>query len=215
MERHDLLVLTGYGREYAWTSRKQPRQSDRTLWQKYAGVPAIFTGQAEGELLHIGFSLPLRNGPARYRIGSSVPIVGVERVLSVWDIPNHTSLSGNLGSVLDSLLDEGVRCGLNLGLFGAAALHMVTGLPYLHRASDLDLLVGLAPWGELEHFHAFLFETESCFGVRIDAELKIGTHQYIKFNELFQEQRTILVKGGLEPKLLSRQAIMEVIHRQG
>jgi phosphoribosyl-dephospho-CoA transferase len=73
--------------------------------------------------------------------------------------------------------------GMNLGVWGSAALEIYTGLPYTHNDSDLDLLVAATSRESLCRFLEEIKVLEERFGLRIDAEVDLpggfGVHRKI------------------------------------
>ena len=204
LERHTLLFLTAAGREEAWSLRSSFSEEDRDCWSAYPDIPAIFTGRTDAHgRLQIGFSFPRRTGAVRCRMASRVSAQGAAGAVTPWEAARMSAVQTGLIGDLVRRLKEAAGAGVRLGIFGAAALQAVTGLPYLHSGSDLDIVLRVSSRRQLEAFWPRVRELESGLGVPIDAEVRLGPRQYAKCKELFSAQCTVLMKGG-EPYLLSR-----------
>lgn len=214
-QRHDLLVLSSRGREYAWEHRESPAEADSLLWRTYPDIPAIFTGQyslEENNLLRIGFSYPMRTAAGRCRIAAYVPQDLILRVISPWELlKNVPAGTGALAEALAYLRAQALDLRIPLGMFGSAALQKVTGFDYLHARSDLDLVVGMSGAEQLQAFGQAMYLAEKQFNVHVDAELKLSRFQYVKLKELLCTQKTVMIKGGTEPQLMSRREIWDLI----
>lgn len=213
IERHSLLYLSPAGRAQARECRVLVRESDASLWERYAAIPAIYAGRrTEDGLLQVGFSYPERENGRRVRIAAAVEEEHILSTHSPWEIA--AKAMGKSGTIGDQMRGIAACCaqeGLRLGLFGAAAMETETGLAYLHRKSDLDLLVDHAPYDRLWEFYTALSEWEYENGSRCDVELRLADRCYCKLCELLRPQSTLLCRGGAEPVLLSRRAALEML----
>ena len=213
LERHSLLTLSGRGREEAERNRVLLLETDAAVWAQYPAIPAIFTGRYTPEgLLRIGFSYPVRDGKRRVRIASAVSETEVLSAQSPWEIAAEVAEQPTpLGTRLRQIRAIAENRGVRLGLFGAAAMEGATGLGYLHRESDLDLLADRAPLPVLKAFMGALADWEVETGSRSDAELRLSNTCYCKLRELLREQSTVLCRGGDEPMLLSRRIMLSML----
>ena len=211
--RHDLLFLTEQGRKTAWENRFIPNTEDREPWEQFSNIPAIFRTQrtkTPADWVDVGFSYPLRRNGTRYRIAASVPRMEVIRRITPWEISAPVQSGGMPALILAWTLQEtAASMGIRIGFFGSAALQIVTGEAYLHPDSDLDLLLDRAPPQQLQAYLKLTQIAERRMRGRTDIELHIGNGQFIKLKELFQEQKTILVKSSQGPTLVSRRRILE------
>lgn len=214
-QRHDFVYLDAVGRAQAWQNRQPGPEWDDRCWLESSNIPAIYTGRTMpgcSESLQLGFSFPARRNGVRCRFATYVPLQTILRIVTPWEtIHMEGELTGGIREGLDRLQATAQTLGIQLGLFGSTALQKVTGLPYLHPNSDLDILLDLAPISALETFAQELERLEGCIGLSTDAELRIQNGQYVKFKELFLDQKTILVKGGAQPELLSRREVWTTI----
>lgn len=206
--RHDLLILSEEGRAEGWRNREVPRDHDEALWSAYPDLPAICTGYRSPEdptLLRVGFSFPERVQGMRQRIASYVSAGNIISVCTPWEIARYRDrLEGRMGDFFRSLYDTADALSLRLGVFGSTAMQLATGLPYLHDASDLDLVLDHASEDTARAFACELAVCEERFSLRADVELRLDAACYAKLKELCSDQLTVLTKGGDEPKLISR-----------
>lgn len=214
-QRHDLLFLSAKGRELARQNGEPGPEWVERCWTEYPTVPAICTGRTAADdpnLLRVGFSYPLRKNGVRCRLAAYLPVQTITRTVTPWEAARSgRPLKGPFEDCFHRLRTAARNAGIPFGLFGSSALARVTGLPYLYKDSDLDILLGAAPPGLLEPFVRTLDDVQRDTGIRIDGELRIDHRQFVKFRELFQDRKTVLVKGGPEPQLLSRRAIWDML----
>lgn len=215
--RHDLLILTPAGAQFMW-ERRTGLYPDPCAWSGRAGLikrlPAITRRYpAAGKLVPVGVSLPVRIESARCRMASYVPLHEVREIITPWQaVKKCAEMPCPAGNFIDDLLDASACCDLDVGVFGSAALQAVTGLPYLHGGSDLDLVVR-GRWPEkLRRFEVILRQTENRHGIRADVEFDIGNGYYIKLRELLSGGETVLAKGRQTPELLRCCEIWEYLH---
>jgi malonate decarboxylase holo-[acyl-carrier-protein] synthase len=103
---------------------------------------------------------------------------------------------------------------LTLGVWGSAALEIETGRAYTHQQSDLDLL--FLPQGNMTRdilgaCLAELVKKEQLFGIRIDAELRLGNGYGISLKELLAEGAAVLGKGRNNAILIQKAELFEGI----
>ena len=164
---------------------------------------------APGELIPVGVSLPIRRDGGRWRMASQVPLDGVTQAISAVQAAEMCA-EGSLpfSRLMAHLLRQAPRYGAAAGLFGSAALETVTGLPYCHAGSDLDVLLLPQEDADLPALGGLLRRLEEKWGLRIDAEVALGNERYGKLAELLSGSGTILVKGGSAPVLCSTRAVL-------
>ncbi len=209
LERHSLLRLSQEGYDQAWANHSAVYGNPTELWPKYQALPAIYTGRSTSNgLLRIGFSYPVLQGSSRCRIASDVDARFVEEAISPWVITTKAEKVFQDVYVVNALARQyGIAC----GIFGAAAMEIETGLPYLHRNSDLDVVIKCTNQKPLKAFYTDLLSKEQEYSFRADVELQLSEQYYCKLKELFATQHTVLCKGGEEPVLLSRRAALALL----
>ena len=196
--RHTLLHLSRAGEESLWLRRETVYPDPaawEAVWERFRGIPVITRRRAApGELIPVGVSLPIRRDGGRWRMASQVPLDGVTKAVSAVQAAEMCA--------------QAPRYGAAAGLFGSAALEAVTGLPYCHAGSDLDVLLLPREGVDLPALGGLLRRLEEKWGLRIDAEVALGSGRYGKLAELLSGSGTILVKGGSAPVLCSTRAVL-------
>lgn len=214
-ERHNLIFLSPQGQAYAWDRREQPTADDeryRTLFFTLPGICRVSPPKTAEHMAALGFSLPIRRKENRIRIASQAPKSEILQVLTPWEIPRLIPrLPEPAGSVLRQLDQAARNRKIAFGIFGSAALQSVTGYPYLHPSSDLDVVISSAPKENILDFYRELNDISRHSSFSIDVELKLDATSYIKLHELMGGARTVLSKGTTSPRLLSSQAIWNTI----
>lgn len=214
LHRHDLVFLSPAGQRYAWTHRTV-QAGDEALQPCFSRLPGICRVQPPElppSITALGFSLPIRCQESRWRIAAQCPRAEIQRVLTPWDIPAYLPhLPHPARAALLQLAQAADGCGVPFGVFGSAALQAVTGLPYLHSHSDLDVVIGTAPVPQIKAFYAQLLALSQRVSMHIDGELMLNDSCYLKLHELMQGQKTVLAKGGPQPRLISCQEIWDTM----
>lgn len=219
-KRHDLVWVSDASREamylqLASRGSSWPEEEIRRLaLEGYEGVqvPGIVRRQdIDDEGLGIGLASPFRQDGMRMRMAASVQVSEIEETLDpfqvagLFDEVEHRDLPvfHALGEVLEAARSIGVTC----GVFGSAALELVTGLPYCHDDSDIDVIVRYEDLGLTGRFHERLCCLESVSGVRVDAELELCDGSAVKLKEFFSSSESVLVKGFDDVRLLDRDEV--------
>lgn len=213
-ERHTLLFLSKAGEERLWL-QKERIYPDSAAWSavrdRLRGIPVITRRRAApGEPIPVGMSLPIRQDGGRWRMASQVTLEGVVKAVSAAQAAERCA-EGALpfSPVIAELLQRAPLYGFAVGLFGSAALETVTGLPYCHAGSDLDVLLLPRENADLPAIGALLRRLEEKWSLRIDAEVALGGERYGKLAEILSGTGTILVKGGIYPVLCSTRTALE------
>ena len=213
-KRHTLLKLTNTGTGLVWANREALYPGEvawADMWPRFYGLPVITRRQVlPGEAIPVGLSLPIRQDGGRYRLASCVPASEVESAVS----PTQAAelCAGRtlpVSGLVAELLCDAPSLGVSVGIFGSAALEAVTGLPYRHAGSDLDVLLIPGDMPDLPALAGLLQRLEENYQLSIDAELALGEIQYVKLKELCTGSRTVLVKGGQTPVLCSSRSVLE------
>lgn len=213
-KRHTLLKLTNTGTGLVWANREALYPGEvawADMWPRFYGLPVITRRQVlPGEAIPVGLSLPIRQDGGRYRLASCVPASEVESAVS----PTQAAelCAGRtlpVSGLVAELLCDAPSLGVSVGIFGSAALEAVTGLPYRHAGSDLDVLLIPRDVPDMPALAGLLQRLEENYQLSIDAELALGEIQYVKLKELCTGSRTVLVKGGQTPVLCSSRSVLE------
>lgn len=214
-ERHDLLFLSDEGMHIAGLYCSNSQLEYSALLEQFPFLPAICktqSGLANKGWIEIGYSFPIRSGNMRKRISSQVPQSEIIKKYTPWQaIQFATDREWRVRDFLLSIQSDPKCENIHMGLFGSAALEAVTGLPYLHSRSDIDLVLRPAPEDVLRAFEYRLSVVEQTFGIRADAELMFSAGKYVKLKELLGKQSTALVKGSHNPHLMLCQEIWKVM----
>ncbi len=224
--RHDLVCLASWARrgmlvqvlggEGAW-----PKDEVRRLvTDGYDGVmvPGIVRRQEErAKGLCIGLSSPYRCDGMRLRVSASVPRSGVTLVRDPYQVAGLATLDGHRPLPAFAALRACMRAArerqMVCGVFGSAALELVTGLPYCHETSDVDVLV---PYRDLDatlRFHEALLDVEERLGIRVDAELELADGFAVKLKEFCSDSGSVLAKGFNDVRLFSKEEAVVMNHR--
>ena len=211
--RHTLLRLSRIGAEFLWRHRENAYPNPaawEAVWDRFRSIPVITRRRAApGELIPVGVSLPIRRDGGRWRMASQVPLDGVvEAISAVQAAERCAGGSSPFSRLVAELLRQAPRYGASAGLFGSAALEAVTGLPYCHAGSDLDVLLLPQEDADLPALSGLLRRLEERWSLRIDAETALGSERYGKLAELLSGSGTILVRGGPAPVLCSARAVL-------
>lgn len=226
LPRHTLVDVNDPARQRILAGLCQGYPCDDTLQQNYARVllpqaagariPGIVRRHEE-PLAHdhvaVGFCSPNRGSQGRLRLAALVPREDVIQVTSPYDLLAGAPALPPVAcsKALALCRDQARALGLELGVWGSAALELYTGLPYTDRHSDLDLLVMPAPAPTLSRFLDTITAIEGRYDLRIDAELELSSGFGVHLKELFGQGRTILGKSRTEVSLLGREQVLEAL----
>ena len=211
-KRHDLVWLSEAGKNYALDNIQScvPGVNDdeiQALILSVPPIPAIVRRQEtrdEGSIA-VGFSSPKIIDGVRLRIACKVPLACIVKHITPFDAAECKN--GHLpdGGSLKDLIDTGLKHHTQVGVFGSAALQLVTGLPYVRKNSDMDIY--LRHHGSREDLALFfkqLLEYEERSGISIDAEIEYLGQYGVKLKELFGPGKTVLGKGLYDVVLLEK-----------
>lgn len=213
--RHDLVFLSARGQRYAWEHRESGALEDEMLHRCFHNLPGIYRTQPSGlsdGIAALGFSLPILEGEARRRVAALAPIEEISAVLTPWEVSGLIPcLPSTVAPAIESVRHAASEEGLAFGVFGSAAMQAVTGLPYLHMRSDIDLIIRGGAIKRVEQFYTALIQVEQAYHISFDVELMLSKTCYIKLRELIAGGKTVLAKGGSCPRLLARKTILETM----
>jgi len=158
---------------------------------------------SEKETVFIGFVHPYTENGRRLRFGSSIPGKNITKLVTPYEITNFKFQSRT--PALSALYD--IKNEFKVGVWGSTSLEIVTGLPYTHDMSDLDLLVKNYAPEELINLLSFCNELESRIGIKIDIEINLKSGYGINLKEYASESDTLLGKGLRDVVLIDRKSI--------
>jgi phosphoribosyl-dephospho-CoA transferase len=125
----------------------------------------------------------------------------VERMPGAW----HVALA--------QLERQSRALGIVFRVYGSAAWQMLTGLEYVHSASDLDLLWRPRTRAQLDAGVALLEQWQDAAGIAVDGEIVFGADEAVAWREWRRggigEQ--VLVKRLDGPILRERAALLHVL----
>lgn len=226
LKRHTLLDISDSGREAILTELAEDIPDGAAHWEQYAQVilPTV-TGarvpgivrREEGVLTRgcvpIGFSSPTGGDEGRLRIAAFVRQEDIVSTTEPYELLTLGAVSPHNActTALDVAERQSRELGLDLGVWGSAALELYTGLPYTHQDSDLDLLVAVAPREKLSQLLAEIELIEARFALRIDIELELANGYGVNLKELFRHGRTVLGKSLIDVTLFLRSQVLAML----
>jgi phosphoribosyl-dephospho-CoA transferase len=158
---------------------------------------------SENEKVFIGFVYPYIENGRRLRFASSVPGNKIKKLITPYEISNYKFETRTSAlSALSKIKNE-----FKIGVWGSTSLEIITGLPYTHDRSDLDLIVKNYSQDELISLLALCNEIESNFGIKIDVEIHLRSGYGINLKEFASESDSLLGKGLRDVVLIDRKSI--------
>ncbi|WP_319369992.1 malonate decarboxylase holo-[acyl-carrier-protein] synthase [uncultured Ilyobacter sp.] len=204
--RHDLLEIKNVEKIIEEVASPKDREA---LSEEIFNIPAIVRRQ-DGTIqkkLQVGFSFPFKVDGIRFRIACSVDkaeITGSISPYQVTQIYNNSSFNLN---ILDNIIKSAKESEVEVGIFGSAALEIVTGYSYLDSNSDLDILVKSNSVENLKYFYSKVKKIEKNTGKLIDIEMEIQNGFSIKLKEFLSDTVTIIAKGLYSIELMTRDEV--------
>lgn len=164
-KRHTLLQLSEAGKQTIWANRETIcpcAEIWASRWDDFADIPVITRRWDEtAGWISVGMSLPLRTGNNRWRMASHISPSAVTGIITPEQAAERSlTLDHPCGAVLRTAAAPAREFGIRLGVFGSTALAGITGLPYLHENSDLDLVLEATSEHGLREFATLLQNLE-------------------------------------------------------
>jgi phosphoribosyl-dephospho-CoA transferase len=188
LPRHTLVWLSAHA---GWQADIAAHESRLADWFAQ-GLPAIVARRAADDAdprLRLGVPLPPAEG--KLRVALRVPAGDVLR----------TAPPPTLQAVLESDLapdwQRALQALQNIAearVFGAFAWQHLTGLPYVHARSDIDLLWPIDTTVQADALAARLQAWEAEHDRRVDGELCLGGDAAVNWREYAGGSRQVLVK---------------------
>lgn len=223
LHRHDLLQLTTAGYDHAITAIEPYQQapylpSPIQLFPQ--ALPPIVRAQIDtpSGLVAIGFASHMRQTDGvRLRGATFVPATEILARTTPFQIADQLNTYPHLKlkPALKELLMLAQAHGLVAGFFGSCALALVTGKPYLHPTSDIDVLLKVsADSSDLAGFYHCTQTLSQATGIPFDIEILCQNHQGagIKLAEVMSPQTTVMAKSLYGPQVLRKQDIVWLEH---
>lgn len=162
--------------------------------------------------VQLGVSFPFRQDDVRVRSAVSMPVDVVGRAHSPWDVATRIVPGAFAGTdELSALVRLGREHGVSVGLFGSAALQVLTGLPYLESRSDIDMVVTTRDVAGLRSFRAALADFGRRYGRTSDVEVALPSGLGVKLAELVSDVAMVIGRGIDGVRLVDRRRILEEI----
>jgi phosphoribosyl-dephospho-CoA transferase len=211
VRRHDLLVLTPEARARIGEQIRSSAETFAGLMAdmfKSGRIPAIVRRHSPCDQTEIGvgISFPHHADGQRLRFATAVFPAEIVELISPYAL-----VAGNFEAVVPPLRALRkikafalVRPG-NLGVYGASALQVVTGMSYVHDRSDLDLIIRGESVDRLRGIDSVLSVLEREMAIKIDVEVVLGCRGEVKLKELCSRQKTVLVKSVLSVGLVNKE----------
>lgn len=158
---------------------------------------------SEKETVFIGFVHPYIENGRRLRFGSSVPGKNITKLVTPYEILNFKFQPRT--PALSALYH--VKNEFKVGVWGSTSLEIITGLPYTHDKSDLDIIVKNYDPDELIGLLSLCNEIESKMGIKIDVEIHLRSGYGINLKEYASKSDTLLGKGLRDVVLIDRKSI--------
>lgn len=220
--RHDLLVLDADHVERALrrilrSMSVLPPEAEN--WKKdiLAGwngcpLPAI---RRRGRILHervpVGFQSCVRYNGIRFRVAVDVAVAGIIKCSTPWDTASMPLPGGKVFQILDRLHKK--NNGVDIGVWGSAALEIFTGMKYTDENSDLDIICRCRDLLPLMELYDTINQMEITENVRIDAEIVLPgkESESVLMKELFSgNTEDMLVRTGDRVLLIKRSNILSL-----
>ncbi|MFZ7103880.1 MAG: malonate decarboxylase holo-[acyl-carrier-protein] synthase [Peptococcaceae bacterium] len=224
LQRHYLLEISRQGRYFALKKvlENSHYYDINRIEQLILGgtgsrqVPGIVRREENKKLcgtIAVGFSSPDLYEGQRLRVPSFIPEDAVEKIITPYDLLKRAfSLRTKCLRALHEVAASADRAGINLGIWGSAALEVYTSLPYTREESDLDLVITGADFQRITSFYRVIREIASYYMTTIDLEIDIGGYG-IKAAELFMETDQVLAKSISRVDLLAKDLVVSQIKK--
>ncbi|WP_022972657.1 malonate decarboxylase holo-[acyl-carrier-protein] synthase, partial [Xanthomonas maliensis] len=134
-------------------------------------------------------------------LARTAPPLPLHALLAVAGLPQHAALQ--------ALLVDAQRQGVQPRVFGSFAWQALTGLAYVHAASDLDLLWTVTTPAQADTVVALLQRWERRYRLRADGELLLDVGA-VNWREYAGQASQLLLKSDHGCRLLPRAALFPV-----
>ncbi|ABD07989.1 hypothetical protein RPB_3293 [Rhodopseudomonas palustris HaA2] len=176
------------------------------------GIVCAPKGPLPDGYVQLGVSFPFRYDGVRVRASFALPPSRIGRAHSPYDVaarlrPARFEAAAAL-LALRGLCDS---LGIVVGLFGSAALQVLTGLPYLESTSDVDAVVRPRNCAALRSLHAGVAHLRIEHGRKFDVEVTLPNGLGIKLDELMSSTATVLGRGIDGVHLLDKATVMRAL----
>ena len=158
----------------------------------------------------VAVGMPLPPSCGKLRIALHVPMVAVaERVPPVLLAECRRAAPPRWGTVLDQLQALGNATAVAPGVCGSLLWQYLTGLAYLHDASDIDVLWQVTSLAQAPAIAGAFPDIERRTGIRIDGEILSERGWGVHWREFESQAPGMLVKTRQSVQLCSRGDVFE------
>jgi phosphoribosyl-dephospho-CoA transferase len=158
----------------------------------------------------VAVGVPLPPSCGKLRVALHVPQVAVAGRLSpVLLAECRRAAPRRWGTVLDQLEALGDATAIAPGVCGSLLWQHLTGLAYLHDASDIDVLWRVTSAAQARAIAGALPDIEHRTGIRIDGEVLSAHGWGVNWREFGTQAQEMLVKTRSSAQLCSRADVFE------
>ena len=146
-----------------------------------------------GEVVHCGIPLPPCQG--KKRLGFIMSRRAIKRRAGLPGLRECMSLlPGPRQAQAEELLESCQEYGLFPEVFGSLAWQRLTGLPYLHETSDIDLRFRVGNNGELNRLSAVLRNQDRLCVSLFDIEVELWNGRAFSWREFINDSKEMMIK---------------------
>lgn len=180
---------------------------------KNNNIPGIVKRQDEKRegYIQLGYSYAQKKNGVRARSVKLEKISCVEKIITPSEVLEIYVENIKPIKILDEIIKISKKNDVKIGLFGSLALEIVTGQKYFVEGSDIDLIVYDKSKDKLKKFYSEIINLEKDYLINIDIELEIDDCYSCKLKEFLSEQKTVLVKGISDVKLINKATIWKKV----
>lgn len=174
-------------------------------------IPGIVKRQESLETgtIEVGFSYPIKIQGQRVREISRVKLENIEKKITPYEVLDIYRKGVFKVKAFDELIIIAEKYGLEMGIFGSLALQVFTGLDYFGQSSDIDIIIKKNSDENIRSFYECFQKIEHTYKINIDIEMEIDNGYSLKLKEYFKGQKTILLKGICDVKLVELNTLEE------
>ena len=193
--RHRLVRVTDAAWQHLLATRDDLREVPLIADWAAKAWPFIVRRPLPDEPDGIPLGLPLPHGRGKRRIAFVMPQASVIAVAELPLLADALSIvPPTWRQTLDQLQRLASTHGVQVRVFGSLAWQHLTGLPYLHDASDADIVMSLPSRRVLEAFLAGLADIDSIAPMRIDGEFLMDDGAGANWRELHSHVPELALK---------------------
>jgi len=210
-QRHDLLrIEVLHGQALAAMQGEGTRARWLREWGSRGWPVIVRRDDSESSPESVAVGVPLPPACGKLRIALQVPRVAVAaRLAPVLLAHCRSAAPRRWGTVLDQLEALGDATAIAPGVCGSLLWQHLTGLAYLHDASDIDVLWRVTSLGQARAIAAALPEIEHRTGIRVDGEILSARGWGVHWREFGTQAPEMLVKTRSSAQLCSRADVFE------